>query len=198
MAYKPRGQCWAPYLHTCAHSTWAAGPGSPQEEGSRRGESAWPRTPLATGSPRTAGGRAPNAHTHTRTPTRGTSVRAPQPTPLSAHSTHTSHGKSAPQPLLLSTATQQWRNPRPHAKNAPDLRRGNQGAGTQRRRRRPPTRGRGRGLRPGRNPGALHRQHARGTCAAGGQRAHLLPRVETGPLHRRRLVSEAAPRARPQ
>ena len=55
-AYKPRGQCWAPYPHTRAHSTWTAGPGSLQEEGSRRRESARPRTPLRTGSPRTAGG----------------------------------------------------------------------------------------------------------------------------------------------
>ena len=69
------------------------------------------------------GGRATNAHTHTRTPACGTSVRAPQPTPRSAHSTYTSHGKSAPHPLLLGTATQQWRNLRPHAKQAPDLRR---------------------------------------------------------------------------
>ena len=35
----------------------------------------------------------------------------------------TSHGTSAPHPLLLDTATRQWRNPRPHAKHAPDLRR---------------------------------------------------------------------------
>ena len=55
-AYGPRGQCWAPYPHTRAHSTWTAGPGSPKEERSRREESARPRTPLATGSPRTAGG----------------------------------------------------------------------------------------------------------------------------------------------
>ena len=34
-----------------------------------------------------------------------------------------SHGTSAPHPLLLGTATQQWRNPRPYAKHAPDLRR---------------------------------------------------------------------------
>ena len=39
-AYKPRGQCWAPYPHTCAHSTWTAGPGTPRDEGSRRTESA--------------------------------------------------------------------------------------------------------------------------------------------------------------
>ena len=41
-AYKPRGYFWAPYLHTCAHSTWTVSPGSPQEEGSRRRESAPP------------------------------------------------------------------------------------------------------------------------------------------------------------
>ena len=112
-----------PYPHTRARSTWAAGPDSPQEEGSRRGESARPRTPLATGPPQTAGEGAPSAHTHTRMPARGTGVRAPPPTPRRAHSTCTSHGKSAPHPLLLGTATQQWRNPRPHAKHTPDLRR---------------------------------------------------------------------------
>ena len=52
--------------------------------------------------------------------------------------------------------------------------------------------------RPGGNTGALHGKHARGTCAAGGQRAHPLPRVETGPLHRRRLVPQTAPSARPR
>ena len=36
----------------------------------------------------------------------------------------------------------------------------------------------------------------RGTCTAGGQRAQPLPRVETGPLHRRRLVPQTAPLAR--
>ena len=108
-----------PDPHTRAHSTWAAGPHSPQEEGSRRGESARPRTPLATGPPLTEGGGAPSAHTHTRMPARGTGVRAPPPTPRRAHSTCPSHGKSAPHPLLLGTATQQWRNPRPHAKHAP-------------------------------------------------------------------------------
>ena len=295
-AYKPRGHCWAPYPHTRANSTWTAGPGSPQEEGTRRRESTQPRTPLTTVAghqgtaaphhprstqpphglqanrtvlgPRTrttaptaqrrtptarpkdrqsgggapdlrrpsgrrtvppppgmpfrhpqstqrrpprphqphsghtgrgtpaarprgraagggtapdtrrpsqgiqatgtvlgpipahscqqhvdswpwqppgggkpgegerlasdaprngvttdSGGRAPNAHTHTQTPARRTSVQALQPTPRSAHSTYTSHGKSACHPLLLGTATQQWRNPRPHAKHAPNLRR---------------------------------------------------------------------------
>ena len=78
---------------------------------------------LATEPPRTAGGGAPSAHTHTGMPARGNGVRAPPPTPHRAHSTCTSHRKSAPNPLLLGTATQQWRNPRPHAKHAPNLRR---------------------------------------------------------------------------
>ena len=69
------------------------------------------------------GGGAPSAHKHTRMPARGTSVRAPPPTPCRAHSTCTSHGKSAHHPLLSGTATQQWRNPRPHAIHALDLRR---------------------------------------------------------------------------
>ena len=48
----------------------------------------------------------------------------PSATPTTSNApTHhrTSHGTSAPRPLLLGTATQQWRNPRPHAKHAPDL-----------------------------------------------------------------------------
>ena len=65
---------------------------------------------------------APNAHTNTRTPARGASVRAPPPTPHRADSTCTSHGESADNPLLLGTATQQWRNPRPHTKHVPNLR----------------------------------------------------------------------------
>ena len=40
-----------PHPHTRAHGTWIAGPSSPKEEGSRRRESARPRTPLGTGSP---------------------------------------------------------------------------------------------------------------------------------------------------
>ena len=50
----------------------------------------------------------------------------PSATPTTSNApTHqrTSHGTSAPHPLLLGTATQQWRNLRPHAKHAPDLRR---------------------------------------------------------------------------
>ena len=56
------------------------------------------------------------------TPPRG----RPSATPTTSNApTHqrTSHGTSAPHPLLLGTATQQWRNPRPHAKQAPNLRR---------------------------------------------------------------------------
>ena len=123
----------------------------------------------------------------------------PSATPTTSNApTHqrTSHGNSAPHPLLLGTATPQWRNPRPHGKNTPPISdagrstRGHQGAGTQRRQRRPPTRGRGHRLRPGGSTRAPHGRRARRTCAAGGQRAHTLPRVETGPLHRRRLVPQ--------
>ena len=56
----------------------------------------------------------------------------------------------------------------------------------------------GHGLRPGGIAGAPHGRRARGTCAAGGQRTRDLPRVETGPLHRRRLVPQTAPPARPR
>ena len=40
-----------PHPHTRAHSTWAADPGSPPGQSSRRRESAWLQTPLATGPP---------------------------------------------------------------------------------------------------------------------------------------------------
>ena len=93
------------------------GGGRPDE-----GERPCPEAPR-NGVTKDGGGRAPNAHTHTRTPARRTSVRAPQPEPRSAHSTYASYGKSAADPLLLGRATQQWRNPWPHAKHAPDLRR---------------------------------------------------------------------------
>ena len=152
------------------------------------------------------GGGAPSAHTHTRTPARGTSVRAPPSTPRRAHSTCTSHGKSAPHPLLLGTATQHRtmaepaapHKTRPSISDAGRSTRGHQGAGTQRRRRRPPTRGRGHLLRPGGSTRALHGKRARGTCAAGGHRVDPLPRVKTGPLHRRRLVPQTAPSAPPR
>ena len=78
-----------PQLHTRPHSTWTAGPGSPQEEGSQRRESARPRTPLATGSPILHGRRGEHlmpTRTHERQ-ARGASVRALQPTPRRAHST---------------------------------------------------------------------------------------------------------------
>ena len=57
-----------------------------------------------------------------RQPPRG----RPSATPTTSNApTHqrTSPGTSTPHPLLLGTATQQWRNPRPHEKHAPDLRR---------------------------------------------------------------------------
>ena len=45
-------------------------------------------------------------------------------------------------------------------------------------------------------PEPPHGRRARGACAAGGQRTRDLPRVETGPLHRRRLVPQTPPPAR--
>ena len=86
-------------------------PGGGQPEEGESPASDAPRNVVTTDG----GGRAPYAHTRTRTPGRETSVRAPQPTPRSANSTYTSQGKSAPHPLLLGTGTQQWWNPRPHA-----------------------------------------------------------------------------------
>ena len=180
-----------PQPHTRAHSTWTAGPGSPQEEGSRRRESAQPRTPLAGG--------APNAHTHTRKPVRRASVRAPKRMPCRAHSTYTSPGKSAPHPQRHKNGgTRGPTQNTPLISDAGRSTRGHQGAETHWRRRRPPTGGRGRGLRPGGNPGAFRWQRARRTCAAGGQRSHPLPRQEKGPLHRRRLVPQATPPTRPR
>ena len=56
------------------------------------------------------------------TPPRGRPSATPTTSNVPTHQ-RTSNGKSAPHPLLLGTATHQWRNPRPHAKHAPDLRR---------------------------------------------------------------------------
>ena len=91
-------------------------PGGGQPEEGERPASDAPRNGAATDRR----GGEPSAHTHTRMPARGTGVRAPRPTPCRAHSTCTSHGKPTPHSLLLGTATQQWRNPRPHAKHAPN------------------------------------------------------------------------------
>ena len=55
-------------------------------------------------------------------PPRGRPSATPTTSSAPTHQ-RTSHGTSAPHTLLLGTATQQWRNPRPHAKHAPDLRR---------------------------------------------------------------------------
>ena len=116
------GTLLGPHTRTLDNNAWRT---PAPKEGSRGEESTWPRAPLATGSPllRRRPGEAPNAHTNARTPAGGASVRAPPLTPHRAHSTCTSHGKSAPHHLLLGTATQQWQNPRPHAKHAPVLRR---------------------------------------------------------------------------
>ena len=73
----------------------------------------------------TGRGTAPNTRRPSqrwKAPPRGCPSTTPTPSNAPAHQ-RTSHGTSAPHPLLLDTATQQWRNPRHHARHAPDLRR---------------------------------------------------------------------------
>ena len=60
----------------------------------------------------------PTSGSPTRTPPHPQHV--PQNGPLQAQD---SHRRSVSHPLLSGKATQQWRNPRPHAKRTPDLRR---------------------------------------------------------------------------
>ena len=91
-----------------ARDTWVTESWLPAPEDGRPGEG----QRLTPDAPRNAGKRPPRGR--------------PSATPTTSNApTHqrTSHGTSAPHPLLLGTATQQWRNPRPHAKHAPDLRR---------------------------------------------------------------------------
>ena len=91
-----------------ARDTWVTEPWLPASEDGRPGEG----ERLTPDAPRNAGKR----------PIRG----RPSATPTTSNApTHqrTSQGTFAPHPLLLGTATQQWRNPRPHTKHAPDLRR---------------------------------------------------------------------------
>ena len=201
--YGARGQCWTPYPHTRAHSTWTAGPDSPQEEGSRRGESARPWTPLATGPPRTAGGEhLMPTRTHQCRPAEP-AYELPDPRPAAPTACAPATGNPHPTPRSQAQRHNNGgtRGPTQNTPPISDAKRstsGHQGAETQRRRSRPHTRGRGHGLRPGGNTGALNGQHARRTCAAGGQGARPLPRVEARPLHRRRLLPEAAPTARPR
>ena len=52
-------------------------------------------------------------------PARGTGVRAPPPTARRTHSTCTNHGKSAPHPLLLGTATKPMAEPAAPRKTRP-------------------------------------------------------------------------------
>ena len=91
-----------------ARDTWVTEPWLPAPEDGRPGKG----QRLTPDTPRNAGKRPPRGR--------------PSATPTTSNApTHqrTSHGTSAPHSLLLGTATQQWRNPRPHAKHAPDLRR---------------------------------------------------------------------------
>ena len=104
-AYGLRGQCWAPYPHTRAHSTWTAGPDSPQEEGSRRGESAWPGTPPATVSPRTAGGEhLMPTRAHERRPAEP-AYELPHPHPAAPTARTPATGNPHPPPALRHSDT---------------------------------------------------------------------------------------------
>ena len=95
-----------PHPHTRAHSTWVADTNSPPN-----GRAVGGGTAPDLRRPSNNGGRHPPWGRPSATPT---ASNAP---------THerTSHRTSAPHPLLLGTATQQWRNPQLHAKHAPDL-----------------------------------------------------------------------------
>ena len=88
--------------------TWVTEPWLPNPEDGRPGEG----QRLTPDAPRSARKRTPRGCPSTTT--------TPSNTPTHQR---TSHGTSAPHPLLLGTATQQWRNLRHHARHAPDLRR---------------------------------------------------------------------------
>ena len=89
-----------------ARDTWVTEPWQPAPEDGRPGEG----QRLTLDAPRNAGKRPP----------RGRPSATPTTRKATTHK-RTTHGTSAPHPLPLGTATQQWRNPRPHAKHAPDL-----------------------------------------------------------------------------
>ena len=109
----PRAHAVGPVLGPRARTdrtrdTWVTEPWLPTPEDGRPGEG----QRLTPDAPRNAGKRPP----------RGCPSTTPTPSNAPTHQ-RTSHGTSAPHPLLLGTATQQWRNPRHHARRAPDLRR---------------------------------------------------------------------------
>ena len=117
----PRGQCWAA---TPAHPRpqhvgrgLRQPPGGEQPEEGEHLASDAPHN-RATRATRAAGG-APSAYTNTRTPARGASVRAPPPTPHRAHNACTSHGKSAPHPLLLDASNKTMAEPAAPRKTRP-------------------------------------------------------------------------------
>ena len=106
-----RGTRWGPVLGPHARTdrtrdTWVTEPWLPAPEDGRPGEG----QRLTPDAPRNAGKR----------PLWGRPSATPTTSNAPPHQL-TSHGTTAPHPLLLGTATQQWRNPRPHAKHAPDL-----------------------------------------------------------------------------
>ena len=112
---------------------------TPARKGARCGAGAGPTRPhrphpghagrgtlaARSGGRATGRGTAPNTRRPSqrwKAPPRGCPSTTPTPSNAPAHQ-RTSHGTSAPHPLLLDTAIQQWRNPRHHARHAPDLRR---------------------------------------------------------------------------
>ena len=112
---------------------------TPARKGARCGAAAGPTRPhrphpghtgrgtlaARSGGRATGRGTAPNTRRPSqrwKAPPRGCPSTTPPPSNAPAHQ-RTGHGTSAPHPLLLDKATQQWPNPRHHARHAPDLRR---------------------------------------------------------------------------
>ena len=121
--------------------------------------SARPRTPLATGPRQTAG----REHL---VPTRAhecwpaePAYELPQPRPAAPTARAPATGNPHPTPCCSQAQRHNNGGTRGPTQNTPPISdagrstRGHQGAGTQRRRRRPPTRGSWHGLRPGGNTG---------------------------------------------
>ena len=153
-----------------------------------------------SGGRATGRGTAPNTRRPSqrwKAPPRGCPSTTPTPSNAPAHQ-RTSRGTSAPHPLLLDTATQQWRNPRHHARHAPDIRRWTKhtrssGHWDSETAKETPHKG-----TQARTPTWRHCQSPPREARPRNQRTRDLPRVETGPLHRRRLVPQTAPPARPR
>ena len=169
-----------------ARDRWVTEPWLPTPEDRRPGEG----QRLIPDAPRNAGKRPPgDAH--------------PPPRQRATHQRTNAPATGHPHPTPLGTATQQWRNPRPHAKHAPDLRRwtkhtrssGRWDSETAKRTPHKGTRARNLTWRHCRSPPRAARPR---NLRRQRQRARALPGVETRQLHRRRLVPQTAPPARPR